>query len=168
MREIATELAKVLQPIPAKARDESSDEYEERFKLSKEAQTELFGELISRAGGSSFDDPVLAYLEELAIRRREIEDHMRLTIAYAREFVRPEPYRLRVLADAARMSISGVRTAYNIDDTALIATRILRSDKRGEVSPSRSALIASTPAAEQEWWAVASDSIVPEGNTTEM
>jgi len=41
---------------------------------------------------------------------------MRLLLAYAREFVRPQPYQLKDLARAASMSISGVRIAYDEDE----------------------------------------------------
>ena len=37
---------------------------------------------------------------------------MRLLLAYAREFATPRPYRLVDLAEAAGMSVSGIRTAY--------------------------------------------------------
>jgi hypothetical protein len=41
---------------------------------------------------------------------------MRLLIAYGRRFVYPRPYKLIDLAEAAGMSISGVRTAYDTDE----------------------------------------------------
>lgn len=41
---------------------------------------------------------------------------MRLLVAYAREFVRPQPYPLKDLARAAGLSISGVRIAYDEDE----------------------------------------------------
>ena len=43
---------------------------------------------------------------------RSSSTDIRLLLAYAREHVQPRPYRLADLADAAGMSISGVRTAY--------------------------------------------------------
>jgi hypothetical protein len=46
---------------------------------------------------------------------------MRLLIAYAREYIRPRPYRLEDLAVAAGMSISGVRTAYDDDEIEQVA-----------------------------------------------
>jgi hypothetical protein len=41
---------------------------------------------------------------------------MRLLIAYGRRFIHPRPYKLIDLANAAGMSISGVRTAYDDEE----------------------------------------------------
>ena len=41
---------------------------------------------------------------------------MRLLIAYGRRFTHPRPYKLIDLANAAGMSISGVRTAYEAEE----------------------------------------------------
>jgi hypothetical protein len=49
------------------------------------------------------------------------EAEIRLLIAYGREFARPRPYRL---AEACGRSISGVRTAYDQDEIAVVADRI--------------------------------------------
>ncbi len=60
---------------------------------------------------------LLDYLSELRRQRDAIDQQMRQLIAYAREHVKPRPYRLVDLAQASGMSISGIRTAYNTDDT---------------------------------------------------
>ncbi len=46
---------------------------------------------------------------------------MRLLLAYARES-HPRPYRLADLAQAAGMSISGIRTAYTPADIETVST----------------------------------------------
>ena len=46
------------------------------------------------------------------VAKLRAEQDIRTLIAYAREFTRPRPYRLIDLAQAAGMSVSGVRTAY--------------------------------------------------------
>lgn len=46
---------------------------------------------------------------------------MRLLITYGREFTRPRPYRLEDLPQAADMSISSVRTAYDDDEVTEVA-----------------------------------------------
>ena len=46
---------------------------------------------------------------------------MRLLIAYARRFTHPRPYKLIDLAEAAGMSISGVRIAYGNEELAQLA-----------------------------------------------
>jgi hypothetical protein len=50
-----------------------------------------------------------------------------MLLAYGREFARPRPYRLADLAGAARMSVSGVRTAYTPADVAVVGQRIGRA-----------------------------------------
>jgi hypothetical protein len=67
------------------------------------------------------DDPLLAALADAAQRKRRADRDIRLLLAYAREHTRPRPYRLADLAEAAGMSISGVRTAYTKADTDLAA-----------------------------------------------
>ena len=62
------------------------------------------------------EDPLLAALIEARERKRRADHDMRLLFAYAREHVQPRPYRLADLADAAGMSISGIRTAYSQAD----------------------------------------------------
>jgi hypothetical protein len=66
--------------------------------------------------GAYDGDPLLTTLAGLRRQRLELEAAMRRLLAYGREFTRPRPYRLVDLADAAGMSISGVRTAYDRDD----------------------------------------------------
>jgi hypothetical protein len=61
---------------------------------------------------TGINDPVLAAIEEARIRRDQADHEIRVLIAYARELIRPRPYRLTDLATAAGMSVSGVRTAY--------------------------------------------------------
>ena len=62
------------------------------------------------------EDPLLAALADARRRKERADQQMRLLLAYAREHVRPRPYRLADLADAAGMSISGIRTAYTQAD----------------------------------------------------
>jgi len=61
-------------------------------------------------------DPLLGEIREARADMLEAERRMRLLIAYAREFVRPRPYRLEDLANAASLSMSGVRIAYDDDE----------------------------------------------------
>jgi hypothetical protein len=68
------------------------------------------------ANGPHGGDPLLTTLAGLRRQRLELEAATRRLLAYGREFSRPRPYRLIDLADAAGMSISGIRTAYDQDD----------------------------------------------------
>ena len=62
------------------------------------------------------DDALLAALADARRRKDQADRDMRLLLAYAREIVTPCPYRLADLAQAAGMSVSGVRTAYTQAD----------------------------------------------------
>lgn len=68
------------------------------------------------------------------------EQHLRLLVAYGYEFVRPRGYTLAQLAAHADMSISGVRTAYDLENEGCII------EERTGVGP---AARASEPADEQ-------------------
>jgi hypothetical protein len=58
-------------------------------------------------------DPLLTTLAGIRRQRHDLDAATRRLLAYGREFTRPRPYKLADLADAAGMSISGVRTAYD-------------------------------------------------------
>ena len=62
------------------------------------------------------DDVLLAALADARRRHDQAARDMRLLLAYAREIITPRPYRLADLAQAAGMSISGVRLAYTASD----------------------------------------------------
>jgi hypothetical protein len=62
------------------------------------------------------EDPLLAALADANRRKQQADQQIRLLLAYAREHVQPRPYRLADLAQAAGMSISGVRIAYTQAD----------------------------------------------------
>ena len=62
------------------------------------------------------EDPLLAALADAKRRKEQANQQIRLLLAYAREHTQPRPYRLADLAEAAGMSISGVRIAYTQAD----------------------------------------------------
>jgi hypothetical protein len=66
-------------------------------------------------------DPLLTTLAGLRRQRHDLDAAIRRLLAYGREFTSPRPYRLADLADAAGMSISGVRTAYDAAEVAQVA-----------------------------------------------
>jgi hypothetical protein len=68
-------------------------------------------------------DPLLDQIRNCREQMLAAEHRMRLLVAYAREFVRPQPYQLRELAHAAGLSISGVRIAYDLDEVEEVAQR---------------------------------------------
>ena len=68
------------------------------------------------------DDIVLDAIRDARQRKEQADRELRLLIAYARELVTPRPYRLADVAEAAGMSISGVRVAYTTADADCITT----------------------------------------------
>ena len=80
-------------------------------------------------------DILLAALAEARRRRDTADRDIRLLIAYGRELAAPRPYRLADLAEAAGMSISGVRTAYTPADidhiTSLLAASYVAAREHG-------------------------------------
>jgi hypothetical protein len=66
-------------------------------------------------------DPLLTTLAVLRRQQHDLDAAIRRLLAYGREFTRPRPYRLADLADAAGLSISGVRTAYDADEVRQVA-----------------------------------------------
>ena len=62
------------------------------------------------------EDALLAALADARRRKDQAARDMRLLLAFAREITTPRPYRLADLAQAAGMSISGVRLAYTASD----------------------------------------------------
>ncbi|MDA8068173.1 MAG: hypothetical protein M0T77_06135 [Actinomycetota bacterium] len=83
-------------------------------------------------------DPLLTTLAGLRRQRHDLDAATRRLLAYGREFTRPRPYRLADLADAAGMSISGVRTAYDGEEIAQVAAAT-------GLKPSTSRLAADPP-----------------------
>jgi hypothetical protein len=69
-------------------------------------------------------DPLLAALTAARHAKEEAEQRIRELLAYGREFVRPRPYTLAVLAEAAGMSISGVRIAYGQRDINAVRAQL--------------------------------------------
>ena len=69
-------------------------------------------------------DPLLSTLADLRQQRLRLEADMRLLMAYGRCFTHPRPCKLIDLANAAGLSISGVRIAFD-DDEITQAAEIL-------------------------------------------
>ena len=61
-------------------------------------------------------DALLLALADARRRKEQAEQMIRLLVAWGRELATHRPYRLADLAEAAGMSISGVRTAYQPSD----------------------------------------------------
>ncbi|MEV6784626.1 hypothetical protein [Streptomyces sp. NPDC051098] len=77
-------------------------------------------------------DEFLGQLSALRNERDRYDQGIREYLAYAREFTRPRPYTLAVLAEAAGMSISGVRTAYTYADLDTVARALGRAPRSAQ------------------------------------
>jgi hypothetical protein len=75
-------------------------------------------------------DALLEAIGDARQRKEQADRDIRLLLAYAREHVTPRPYRLADLADAAGLSISGVRTAYREADVEQAAQAVAADGQR--------------------------------------
>jgi hypothetical protein len=100
--------------------------------------------LRATAAGVGFygHDPLLTTLAGIRRQRHDLDAAMRRLLAYGREFTRPRPYKLADLADAAGMSISGVRTAYDAEEIAQVveATGLKHATSRPTTDPQMGAV----------------------------
>jgi hypothetical protein len=118
------DIAALLNPMPAHTDD--NDEFYGDMAEGVLREREELAEALRLAWDEGEEDPLLSMLERLRAQRLRLEADMRLLIAYGRSFTHPRPYKLIDLANAAGMSISGVRTAYDageIDQVAEILNR---------------------------------------------
>lgn len=74
-------------------------------------------------------DALLSAVRNARLRKEQADRDLRLLLAYAREIVTPRPYRLADLAEAAGISISGVRTAYNRADVEQAAQLVATAER---------------------------------------
>ena len=113
------DLAAILEPPP---RPDSTNEHGEYDAWIKDLEDRAAGiQFLTHEHGA---DPLLQALEHLRRRRNEIEQQMILLVAYMREKVKPRPYTLQQIADAAGLSVSGTRTFYDAGDVEMLEKRI--------------------------------------------
>jgi len=117
-RDMCADIAALLNPMPAPADggDESNDEAYAHAAEAAWQEREEMAEHLRLSWSEGDIDPLLSTLASLRNQRLRLEADMRLLIAYGRCFTHPRPYKLIDLADAAGMSISGIRTAYDSDE----------------------------------------------------
>ena len=94
-------------------------------------------------------DPLLAALAEARQRRDTADRDMRVLLAYAREITAPRLYRLADLAEAAGMSISGIRAAYSPGDVQH-AARLLNGTALRHLQAAITILLADRHTAARE------------------
>lgn len=123
------EIAAILHPMPGPGQvpDDVLDDV--RTQVEDARERAAFG--LEAAWDDRRDDtePLLAAIAAARRQKEEAEADIRRLVAYGREFVRPRPYRLADLAEAAGMSISGVRTAYAHGEVADVEQAISRAPR---------------------------------------
>jgi hypothetical protein len=115
---MCADIAALLNPMPAPVEggDESGEESYAHAAEAAVQEREDMAEGLRTSWAEQDIDPLLSTLTFLRNRRLQLEADMRLLIAYGRCFTHPRPYKLIDLANAAGMSISGIRTAYDTDE----------------------------------------------------
>jgi hypothetical protein len=118
--DICADIAAVLNPMPTPADKDQDDGWSEVASAIWDEREEEARQL--RLAWEEGDmDPLLSTLAGMRARRLRLEADMRLLIAYARRFTHPRPYKLIDLAEAAGMSTSGVRIAYDDEELEQVA-----------------------------------------------
>ena len=123
LHDMCADIAALLNPMPAHDGEGDESEEESRAHAAEEAwrEREEMAEGLRMSWAEEDVDPLLSTLASLRNRRLQLEADMRMLIAYGRCFTHPRPYKLIDLANAAGMSISGIRTAYDDDEVAEVA-----------------------------------------------
>ena len=135
VNDICAHVAAILRPLPDPPRPDDDPSYAEVGYAEALERVHLEREELAEQMRDEWEhdaDPVLAEISTQREKMLDAERTMRLLIAYAREYVRPRPYRLEDLASAAGMSISGVRTAYDDDEVERVAELTGQQPRRPE------------------------------------
>lgn len=126
-RDIVSDVCNIVCPIPDPPGDGAPEEVVDAFgaeiDVALAAQDRLRGNIEASWEGGDVD-PLIGEIANARAEIREAEQRLRLLLAYGREFVEPRPYTLDSLAQAAGMSVSGVRTAYDNEEIFTVAKLI--------------------------------------------
>jgi hypothetical protein len=140
VNDICADIAALLTPIPERpdedtARDGNIDDYAYND-MAQEAwqERESLAEALRLSWQEEGADPLLSTLADLRQQRLRLEADMRLLMAYGRCFTHPRPYKLIDLANAAGLSISGVRIAFDDDEISQAAEALHRPPAHGDGS----------------------------------
>jgi hypothetical protein len=146
-RDMIDDLVDIVHPMPDPPgvdADENEEASHDAWRDEVQDQRHSFEKNIrdTRDNADFYYDPLLAEIGRARREMREAEERMRLLVAYAREFVTPQPYQLKDLAAATGMSISGTRSAYAVAEIADVARRLARQPRprpTGAATPSADA-----------------------------
>jgi hypothetical protein len=132
--DIFEEIAALLHRLPPAPTcpDSASDQLTPEIRRKRETEARMLAEEHQEEGS----DPLLSKIRELAHLKREIDEQLSLLIVYSRHFVPPRPYQLSLVADAAGLSVSGVRAISSRKrEMEEIVRNLERSDIKGIVTP---------------------------------
>lgn len=122
------EVAAILHPLPEPGSVEPEEMYDDAC-WAVDNERRQTAEWLESAWDGGDAEPLLNAISQARRRREQAEEDIRRLVAYGREFTRPRPYTLADLAEAAGMSISGVRTCYDHDQVAAVASAIGRPSR---------------------------------------
>ncbi|WP_341955333.1 hypothetical protein [Microbacterium sp. LWH13-1.2] len=136
-RDRVDDIIDIILPLP----DPAPDDWDERSRKAREAVREevatkrgIYEHHLRTGDGADGDglaeDFLISEIRLAGVDMRDAEERMRMLIAYGREFISPQPYPLKTIAEAAGMSISGTRSAYTVDEITAVAARIGRQPIR--------------------------------------
>jgi hypothetical protein len=137
--DIVGDVCNIVHPMPDHPGDDAPEELIDAFgaetDIAGHAQDRLRGNIEAAWEGGDVD-PLISQIASARTEIREAEQRLRLLLAYGREFVEPRPYTLDSLAQAAGMSVSGVRTAYDNEEIFTVAKLIgAKLRRRGAAEP---------------------------------
>jgi hypothetical protein len=134
-RDIVSDVCSIVHPIPDHPGDDAPEEaldvFSDQAAEAEHARARRRAEIEAAWDGGDVD-PLLGEIISARAEIRAAEQRLRLLIAYGREFVEPRPYTLDSLAQAAGMSVSGVRTAYDDEEIFTVARQIGAKLRRRE------------------------------------
>ena len=121
-RDTFTDVAAIVHPFPQPPDSPATDldGYHAACQQTEQDRQDTISQL--RLGWEEADlDPLVSALASARRAKEDAERQIRHLVAYGREFVQPRPYTLGDLAEAAGMSVSGVRTGYDHHDVDAVA-----------------------------------------------
>lgn len=134
VNDICADIAALLNPMPSRT-DQDTDPDDDAYSAMAESawqERETMAEELRLSWQEGGADPLLSTLASLRQQRLRLEADMRLLMAYGRRFTHPRPYKLIDLANAAGLSISGVRIAFDDDEIAQAAEILQRPPIPGD------------------------------------
>jgi len=135
MQEIANDVVRVICRMPDKSQLGDDIRFHQltwQVREQREAEARALEE--ASAADPHFD-PLIHKLRELSALKGQLDQHIRHLLTYGRNFVRPRPYQLAVLAEATGLSVSGVRLiCQNEEINHEVARNIDKPDISGKFS----------------------------------